>query len=270
VSLNLIDRGGGPTILALHGFTGTARTWEPQLDGWASGHRVLAPDLLGHGGSAAPPDPAAYALERQADGLAELLDLLEASPACVVGYSMGARLALVLALRHQGLVDRLVLESPSAGIQDPVERQRRRAADEALADDIERDGTAAFIDRWEALPLFASHAGLPAPSRQALRRERLRHQPGGLASSLRGAGQGAMTPLQERLAELTVPTLVVAGALDEVGSARAASVAAVVPGARFVPIEDAGHTPHLEQPAAFTAATDDFIATRPAGPIHAR
>ena len=101
MSLNVLTAGSGPPMLLLHGFTGTARTWSAGLEIWSASHRVVAPDLLGHGGSEAPADPAAYALERQAARIAELLDLLEATPATIVGYSMGARLALVLALVHR-------------------------------------------------------------------------------------------------------------------------------------------------------------------------
>lgn len=261
MSLNVLTAGEGPPLLLLHGFTGTARSWSVCVDAWAGERRVIAPDLLGHGGSAAPAEAAAYELERQAEGVHELLGLLEAAPAAVVGYSLGARLALVLALRFPGAVERLVLESPSAGIADPTARAARRAADDRLAADIERDGVAAFVERWEALPLFASHAQLSDEVRRALREERLRHSPSGLAGSLRGGGQGAMTPLHDRLAEIAVPTLVIAGALDPTGLQRAGIVAEGIPGARLEVVEAAGHTPHLERPDDFIRLTDEAIAT---------
>ncbi len=260
MSLNVLTAGNGPPMLLLHGFTGTARTWSAELEAWSVDHRVVAPDLLGHGGSEAPHDPAAYALERQAAAIAELLDLLEATPATVVGYSMGARLALVLALERPQVAGCLVLESPSAGIAAVEARHERRSADEALAETIERDGVEAFVAHWEALPLFASQAVLPAEDRARQRAERRRHSASGLAASLRGAGQGAMTPLHDRLAEIAVPTLVVAGALDPTGLERARSVAAGIPGARLEVIGDAGHAPHLETPDTFIRITNDFLS----------
>jgi len=259
MSLNVFTAGEGSPLLLLHGFTGSARSWSRQIEPWSAQHRVIAPDLLGHGGSDAPTDPAAYALERQAHDLAELLALLEASPAAVVGYSMGARLALVLALSCPDAVDRLVLESPSAGIADPGARSTRRAADERRADDLEADGLESFIDRWEALPLFASHAALPDDARAELRAERLGHDPRGLAASLRGAGQGVMPPLQDRLAQIEAPTLVVAGALDPAGLERARTVARGMPDARLEIISDAGHSPHLEAPDEFLRVSDDHL-----------
>jgi 2-succinyl-6-hydroxy-2,4-cyclohexadiene-1-carboxylate synthase len=268
MSLNVMTVGEGSPLLLLHGFTGTARTWTRQTPTWAVNHRVIAPDLLGHGASDAPADPHHYALEGQADSLAELLRLLEASPAEVVGYSMGARLALTFALAQPDVVSRLVLESPSAGIADPDERAARRVTDDLLAEDIERDGLEPFVDRWEALPLFASVASLPASDRERLRAERLSHDPRGLAASLRGAGQGAMTPLFGRLSEITVPTLVIAGALDPVGSQRARDIAASIPGARLEIISDAGHAPHLERPHEFTTITTEFLSPTHPTPTH--
>ena len=107
--------------------------------------------------------------------------------------------------------------------------------------------------------MFASHASLPADRRRQLRTERLRHHPGGLAASLRGAGQGAMTPLQQRLPRIAVPTLVIAGALDEVGLERARSIAAGIAGARLEVVADAGHTPHLESPHTFFHLADEHL-----------
>lgn len=263
MSLNVLTAGQGPALLLLHGFTGTARTWSVQTEAWSGEHRVIAPDLLGHGGSEAPADPTAYALERQARMLADLLELLEAAPATVVGYSMGARLALVLALEHPGSVARLVLESPSAGISDTAERDARRAADERLAQDIERDGVEAFVARWESMPIFASHADLPDETWTQQRAERRRGSATGLAGSLRGAGQGVMLPLHGRLPLITATTLVIAGARDETGLERALTVAAGIPGARLEVIDEAGHTPHLETPGAFIRITNDFLTTSP-------
>lgn len=252
--------GAGRPLLLLHGFTGSAATWAPHLRAlWAS-QRTIAVDLLGHGRSDAPSDPGRHALPAQAADLAALLGRLDAIPADVIGYSMGARVALQLAVDHPAAVRRLVLESPSAGIADPAERARRRASDDELAAAIERDGVPAFVERWEALPIFASQSALPPAARRRLRRQRLANDAAGLAASLRGAGQGAMEPLHGRLGEVRAPTLVVAGRLDEAGTERAVAVAGAVRDARLEVVEGAGHTPHLEQPAAFRRIVVSFLA----------
>ena len=252
--------GSGPPLLMLHGFTGSAQTWADAVHHWRTTRRVITPDLLGHGRSAAPADPARYALERQAADMAGLLDELDARPADVLGYSMGARLALQLALQEPGRLRSLVLESPSAGIADAVARADRRTADERLAIVIEERGLAAFVERWRSQPLFASHAGLSVEARERLHAERLGHDPRGLAAALRGAGQGVMAPLHERLGAIGCPTLVIAGSLDDAGIERARVVAAGLQSARFAVIEGAGHSPHLEQPQEFLRLASEHLA----------
>jgi 2-succinyl-6-hydroxy-2,4-cyclohexadiene-1-carboxylate synthase len=265
IRLEVRSTGGGPPVILLHGFTGRGASWSAHLPALGRHHRTIVLDLPGHGRSAAPADPARYAVECQAGDVASILARLDAAPADVIGYSMGARIALRLAADHPSVVHRLVLESPSAGIADPVERAARRARDELLADAIERDGIAAFVDRWEAEPVFASQAALPAAARRRLRAERLANRPQGLAASLRGAGQGVGPPLLGRLADLHAPTLVIAGALDKAGRERAETVAAAMPDARLAIVPEAGHTPHLERPAAFRRLVLAFLDAAPAG-----
>jgi len=261
--MNVLDVGEGTPLLLLHGFTGSARSWGEHIDAWSPDHRVIAPDLLGHAGSDAPTDPARYDLARQAQDLVELLRLLGATPTAIVGYSMGARLALVTALMRPDLVASLLLESPSAGIVDPAARAARVEADERLARTLERDGIEAFVDAWEEQPLFASHAALPAERRRQVRSERLRRGPPALAACLRGAGQGVMTPLHDRLHSISAPTLVVAGERDPVGVERARIVAAAIPGARLEVVDGAGHAPHLEAPGEFARLATEHLCPSP-------
>ena len=265
VHLEVRSTGEGPPVILLHGFTGRGASWSAQLRDLARGHRTIVVDLLGHGRSDAPADPARYAVACQAQDVAAILARLDALPADVIGYSMGARIALRLAADHPAAVGRLVLESPSPGIADAATRAERRARDESLAATIERDGVAAFIDLWEAQPVFASHAELPDTARRRLRAERLANRPRGLAASLRGAGQGAEPPIEGHLREVHASTLVIAGALDAAGRDRAAEVASALPDARLEIVPDAGHTPHLERPLAFRRLVGAFLDGMPAG-----
>jgi 2-succinyl-6-hydroxy-2,4-cyclohexadiene-1-carboxylate synthase len=252
-------RGTGSPLLLLHGFTGRGSGWGTFATALARQFRLIVVDLPGHGRSGIPPDPARSSVERSADDLATILRRLDCAPAYVLGYSLGARVALRLALTHQDVVRRLVLESPSAGLATAEERQARRAADEDRARRLERDGIEAFVDEWEREPVFASYAALPTARAARLRAERLRNRPAGLAASLRGAGQGSMEPLHDRLAGIATPTLVIAGALDPVGCLRAKGVAAGIPGARLEIVTDAGHAPHLETPTIFRSLVTTFL-----------
>lgn len=256
-------RGTGTPLLLLHGFTGRGSAWGTHTVAFARTFRVITVDLPGHGRSGtATPDR--MTVERTADALATILKSTHVAPTHVLGYSLGARIALRLAVAHPDVVRRLVLESPSAGLATEEERAMRRAADDDLATRIERDGVAAFAAEWERRPVFASHASLPTARAARLRAMRLANDPRGLAASLRGAGQGAMEPLFDRLAAVTAPTLVIAGALDDRGRPRAQQVARGIPGARLEIIDNAGHTPHEEQPAVFRRLALDFLQEVPA------
>ncbi len=260
------EAGRGPAVLLLHGFTGRASDWQPFIPAITrAGYRSLVVDLLGHGRSEDPDDPARHAVERQAEAYSVILRGLGAAPAVVVGYSLGARIALRIAVAAPDTVAGLVLESPSAGIADPEARAERRAADDVLATRLEHDGIEAFLRAWEAAPLFAGEHRLPQAQRDRIHASRSHNSVEGLAGSLRGAGQGAMEPLHDRLSSIEAPTLVVAGALDPVGLERARLVAAGLPDARLVVLPDRGHALHRESPATFRALLiDQLTAWRPA------
>ena len=251
--------GAGAPLLLIHGFTGRGSGWGAHAATFARDFRVIVVDLPGHGRSRIPPVPARASVERTADDLATILRRLDAAPAHVLGYSLGARIALRLAVVHPTVVRRLILESPSAGLAGEAERQARCAADEARAVRLDRDGIEAFVDEWEREPVFASQASL-SPARAArLRAERLRNSTAGLAASLRGAGQGTMQPLHARLAEVQARTLVIAGAVDPTGRARAEAVADGILGARLEVSPAAGHSPHLETPTTFRSLALAFL-----------
>jgi 2-succinyl-6-hydroxy-2,4-cyclohexadiene-1-carboxylate synthase len=249
--------GAGTHLLLLHGFTGSSATWAPHVAAWPA--RVIAVDLPGHGQTAAPADADRYRMEATVADLVALLDRLGVERAHVLGYSMGGRVALHLAAAHPERVATLILESASPGLATQAERDARVAADTALAASIERDGIAAFVDRWEALPLWASQARLPDEVRAGLRAQRLNNRAVGLANSLRGLGTGAQAPLHDRLADLPMPALVIAGRLDAKFTAIARVMAAALPQGRLALVAEAGHAAHLEQPALFDRLVAGFL-----------
>jgi 2-succinyl-6-hydroxy-2,4-cyclohexadiene-1-carboxylate synthase len=248
LSARSVDQGPGPPhkpLVLLHGFTQTASSWAPVIDELHGRFPLVLPDAPGHGGSSL----ARADLWATADLLAETVH----TPATWVGYSMGGRTALHIALSHPDLVEGLVLISTTAGIEDETLRAERRAADEALAQRVEKEGTEAFLGWWLSQPLFAT---LP-PARAALQ-ERLANTPAGLASSLRLAGAGVQEPLWDRLPQLAArdwPILLIAGALDRRYCDHAERMAAAIgPTAAVSIIPDAGHACHLERPGQVAAA----------------
>jgi 2-succinyl-6-hydroxy-2,4-cyclohexadiene-1-carboxylate synthase len=251
IQLHYERAGSGPPLLLLHGFTGSAAEWERLLPVLVPLREVIAVDLIGHGRSSAPADPARYSMELCVADLLTLLDALSIVQIELLGYSMGGRVALQLAATAPERVSRLILESASPGIEDAAERAARVASDEALAARIESEGVDWFVDHWARMPLFASQAALPATEQAALRERRLRGTARGYANSLRGMGAGRQKSLWACLPELAMPALLVSGELDEKYRAIGERAAALLPNGRHTIVAGAGHAVHLERPEAF-------------------
>jgi 2-succinyl-6-hydroxy-2,4-cyclohexadiene-1-carboxylate synthase len=235
-----------PTVVLVHGFTQTRKSWAPLLPRLTRRRHVVAVDAPGHGGSA----------EHRTD-LVEGARLLgeRGGRAAYVGYSMGGRLTLHLALARPDLVERVVLVGATGGLDTEEERAQRRRADEQLAADLERDGLDAFLRRWLANPLFAT---LPADA--AAVEDRLENTVDGLADSLRRTGTGTQRPLWDDLGALVMPALFVVGERDEKFTALAHRLAAGWGAeANVEVVPDAGHACHLEQPEAFLDVVEPFL-----------
>ena len=258
--LNVLAGGAGDPLLLLHGFTGSAETWDPFRARFETAYRVAALDLPGHGGSSVPGDPERYSLPRLADDIARVLDAMRIDRTAMLGYSLGGRAALHFALAQGDRLSALILESASPGIDDEKVRQQRARSDEDLAKFIEREGITAFVDRWESLSLWETQRSLSEDVRSQLRRQRLRNDVRGLASSLRGSGAAAQPSVEDRLADIDVPTLLIAGDLDTKYAAIARHMERSMPNARALIVPDAGHAVHLEQPDAFAREVLDFLA----------
>ncbi len=233
-----------PAVVFLHGFTNTGRSWDPVLAALRGRYAALAPDIRGHG-SASERRP--VTLQAVIADVAGLVD----DRFTLVGYSMGGRIALHVALALPDRVERLVLIGASPGLADEAERVARRQADERLADEIERSSLPDFARRWAASPLFADQ---PPEVRRRMHRDRLRNDTGGLAAALRGLGTGALPPLWDRLGELAMPSRFVVGERDGKFREIALRMRELAPAADLVMVKGAGHAVHLENPKAVAEA----------------
>jgi 2-succinyl-6-hydroxy-2,4-cyclohexadiene-1-carboxylate synthase len=226
----------------LHGFTQTGRLWGRFGDLLAESHTLVALDLPGHGDSGSVradlPTTAGLVAEtvRAAAG---------AEPCGLLGYSLGARVALHVALGTDLPLSGVVLIGATAGMEDPAERARRRESDEVLAAELEASGDVEhFVDTWLHGPMFERLAKSDA----AARPERLRNTAPGLASSLRLCGTGSQEPLWDRLSTLACPVLALAGSDDIRFGSHALRMARLAPRAVASLVPGGGHAVHLAQP----------------------
>lgn len=248
----------GEAVLFLHGFMGSGADWIPITDALAGEYRCLMPDLPGHGPCPPSSDPGDYSFHGAALALIRLLDRLRVTRCALVGYSMGGRIALHLALAHPDRFTRLVLESASPGIRDDAEREARRARDEELARELETGDFALFLERWYAQPLFASIAADPARL-GALVTRRLEGDPRALARALRGMGPGAQPPLWQSLDRLAVPTRAVVGERDTKYRSIAEAMRGRCPRIDAHVVAGCGHNVHFEKPAEYTEVLRSFL-----------
>lgn len=234
------------TVVLLHGFGGTHRTWDgvaARLD--PERYRPLALDLPGHGREAAA-RPITFA--RCVAGV-----LAEAPGRFVLcGYSLGGRIALHVALAAPQRVTALVLIACSAGIEDEAERAERRRSDGALVKQLRSAPFEQFIERWRMQPLFA---GDPPHVGELVREDQRRNRPEALAAALRGVGAGEMRPLWRRLGELAMPAAVLVGDRDRKYHALGRRMVRLLPHAQLLLLAG-GHRLPLENPAAVARALE--------------
>ena len=232
--------GQGPRIVLVHGFSQNRNCWGPLATDLVRDHEVVRVDAPGHGRSS----DFHAGLRTGARLIAD-----QGGRATYLGYSMGARFVLHLAVANPELVERLVLIGGTGGIDDPSARAERKRNDDAMAARLERDGVDRFLEAWLAQPLFA---GLS--EEMQFREARRENTVDGLAESLRQAGTGSQDPLWSRLSTLDMPVLVVAGADDLKFAAEGARLQECIGrNATLELIADAGHATHLEQPDVFGA-----------------
>lgn len=251
--------GAGDPLLMLHGFSGDGATWHAVASSLGERWRVIMLDCLGHGASDKPRDVASYRMEAIAADIVDLLNQLQIKRTHLLGYSMGGRLALYLALRYPERLRSLILESASPGLADASERANRRRRDQALANEIKAKGIDWFVAHWERLPLWASQSKLPPITRAAQRQQRLSNSALGLANSLRGLGAGAQPNLWPELPTLRMSALLLVGEADSKFREINRSMAALMPNAQLRLIPSAGHNTHLENLPAFCTAVDSFL-----------
>ncbi len=247
------------TLVFLHGFTGSTKTWDTVIQSFKNTYRIITIDLIGHGLTDAPYSVQRYSMEEQVELLHEFFEARRISTCTLVGYSMGGRVALSFAMKYADMVEKLILESASPGLQAEEERAARRKNDHALAAQIEKDGLEAFVNHWENIPLFASQKELPEIVQQSIRTERLEQRAIGLANSLRGMGTGEQPSYWNELQKYTNPVLLITGELDEKFVQKANLMQKQFQNCKKIVVPNVGHAIHVENPQTFATIIEEQL-----------
>lgn len=232
-------------LVCLHGFTGGPSSWERVLARLPEETQVHRPPVLGHGAGSE-----ARSFVDEVDRLAASIEERAVAAAVLAGYSMGARLALGLLVRHPRLFAAGVLVAPHPGLRDAGERRERARSDEALARRLEVEGLESFVDAWQELPLFATQKRLPPAVLAEQRAQRLAHHPAGLARALRVLSTGQMPGYRDALSRLDLPLRLLAGGEDRKFCRLAREITTAVPHAELTIVPGVGHNLCLEAPGA--------------------
>jgi pimeloyl-ACP methyl ester carboxylesterase len=255
IAVSEAGAGGCPLVL-VHGFTGHRDDFVDQIPELALRGRVLAPDLRGHGGSTHTGRVESYCFEQLVDDLRALLDALAIDRCDLLGHSLGGMVVLRFALAYPERVASLVLMNTAPCAPDDYEPEVfEKAGDIALAKGMGR--LQELIERASRDAADASAADRQTEKWEERywehHRRRYRELDPAAYAPL-GAAMLGQAPLVERLAEIRCPTTVLVGSDDRKFLRGAEALAAGIPGARLVTIPDAGHHPHMENPAAWLAA----------------
>lgn len=253
IEIGYDDGGTGVPILFVHGFPHDRTLWTPQMQGLTAQARCLAPDLRGFGESTAAPP---WSMDRYADDLVGLLDVLHIDRAVVVGLSMGGYVAFALWRRHPQRVRGLVLCNTRAGADGEEAKEKRRG----LMAVAREHGSSAVAD--------AMLTGMVGKTTREKRPEITNAVHIMISSAPTDGVIGALQAMLDRpdstptLQTINVPTLIITGDEDTVIPVdEARSMHSAIRGSTLEVISGAGHLSNLERPAAFNHVVSEYVAT---------
>ncbi|CAM3630348.1 alpha/beta fold hydrolase [Kibdelosporangium persicum] len=242
------DVGSGNPVVLVHGHPFDRSMWRPQVERFGRSHRMIVPDLRGYGESTVIPGKTT--LDVFAQDIADLLDRLGAGRVVLGGLSMGGQIVMEAYRRFPDRISGLLLADTFPGAETPEGVKARND----MADRLLREGMGPYADevQWKMV----------APGNDS---EHVMHMmknapPEGAAAALRGRAE--RPDYTESLREISVPTLIVVGRLDEYTPVHEAErMHALIPGSTLAVIEGAAHMPNLERPAEFNAAFERLLNT---------
>jgi 2-succinyl-6-hydroxy-2,4-cyclohexadiene-1-carboxylate synthase len=250
-----------PLIIFLHGFMGNIHEFDEAIKLLSDDFYYLTIDLPGHGETQVLGDDKFFNMQNTAQALIELLDKLNIPKCFLVGYSMGGRLALYLALHFPERFAKVILESASPGLATELERLERVKKDEQIARKLIRTLEVGdflnFLSHWYEQPIFGSIKNHPGYSQMI--QMRLKNNPSELAKSLRFMGTGCQPSLWEKLKDNKNPLDLLVGEKDEKFVAINIEMTKVCDFCQLNIISNAGHNIHFEKTYEFVNQIKNFL-----------
>ena len=245
-----------PVVLFLHGFMGSLADFQEVANLLNDDFCCLLIDLPGHGKTEVKSD-LDYGMERVAIAIIDLLEQLAIKQCFLVGYSMGGRLALYLAVHFPQYFPQVVLESASPGLENEAERVKRIEQDLIVVNRLKSQDLNLFLQQWYSNPLFSSF--VKHPNYQKAIARRLNNNPNKLVKSLIHMGLGVQPSLWHQLEFIQPKILLIVGALDLKFTKINQRICLLSPQFQIEVVENTSHNVHFELSFNFTRLLKDFL-----------
>ena len=246
-----------PNLVLLHGFLGSGKSFHELIPSLKTFCNPITIDLLGHGETEGSEMHYRFSAKEQIADLNKLINEQLPIPLFLLGYSMGGRLALQLALHRSDLYKGLILESTTFGIESKQERQARQELDATRADSI-MGNFEQFLDTWRTMPMFNLSSQNTDTESQHLKIQQAQN-PLWMNNSLLGFGTGSMPCVKDKLASIPTQVQLIAGSKDFKFVGIMNAMLKDLNEAHLDVIKDSGHRVHLDQPETYISVIRDFI-----------
>ena len=266
VKLHYVEAGSGSPVIFVHEFAGDHRSWEPQMRYFSRRHRAIAYDARGWPQSDVPSAQEKYSQARACDDIRAVMDALSIDKAHIVGLSMGGFATLHFGFTYPERALSLTVAGCGYGAEKG-ERDKFRAENEVSAKLLEEQGMAAFAEAYAYGPTRVQFENKDPRGFEEFKTQLAEHSNIGSARTQLGVQRErpSLYDLEDKMRELSVPTLVVTGDEDWPCLLPGVYMKQCIKTAGLLVVPNTGHTINLEEPAAFNQGVADFIAQVEAG-----
>ncbi len=246
-----------PNLVLLHGFLGSGESFQELIPNLKAFCNPITIDLLGHGETEGAEMHYRFSTKEQVADVNKLISEQLPTPLFLLGYSMGGRLALQLAIQRPDLYKGLILESTTFGIESKQERQARQELDATRADSI-MGNFEQFLESWKTMPMFNASPQNTEKEAQHFKIQQAQN-PLWMNNSLLGFGTGSMPCVKDKLTNIPTQVQLLAGAKDFKFVGIMNAMLKDLNDGQLDVIKDSGHRVHLDQPEAYISVIRDFI-----------